>query len=379
MKLNLGSTLIVWILFSLTAIVAEDFDYSFKLSKSTPYVKEPVILTLDIWQTNPSVVLLFNFNLKKSDNYFFQRLDAKETNTHHNAKVHYSYLVYFLKDGVVDVDFELLKKVTNDESVAYSFSGDRDNVKGLETKDTAITLPPLSLSVQPIPKGTMLVGNFQLTSEFKKYKAYAYEALPFKVTIKGKGYPPFLNSLIPNSDKFTLFKESAIAKTVHSKEGTYSSLLYPMALSALKSFDLDSVTIEAFNPKTQKSYLLTIPKQHFEIVNEDTSVLVDKVDKPKPFSIDWSWLTSFFTYLLVFISGYMTAFVFKGKRVRVMEDVNPFYLKIDKCKDEKELLQLLMSKDSKKFTVSIEKLENNLYKNGKMNFKKLKEEIKESV
>ncbi len=379
MKINLGKILKLWFFLATVTLLAEDFNYTFELSKQDPYVKEPIILTLDIWQTNPTVVLLFDFNLKKSSNYFFQRLDVKETDTHHNAKVHYTYLIYPLKDGVVDINFELLKKVTNDESVAYSFSGDRDNVKGLKTIDNTVSLAPQTLKVQALPKGTMLVGDFKLNLKFKKYKADAYEALPFKVTIEGEGYPPLLDALIPKSNLFTLFKEKAIEKTVHSKEGTHSSVLYPMALMALKSFDFASVEIVAFNPKEKRSYVLKIPKQHFEIVEESVANLVDKSDTPLPFSTDWSGLTSFFTYLLVFVSGYMTAFVLKSKKIKVINSVNPLYSKIDACKDEKELMQLLMSKESKRFKRSIEELENYLYKNGKMNFKKLKEKIKEEI
>jgi len=379
MRLNLGSILKIWSILALTTLFAEDFNHTFKLSKNDPYVKEAVILTLDILQTNPDVVLLFNFNLKKSDDYFFQRLDAKETDTHHSAKVHYTYLVYPLRDGAVDIEFELLKRVTNDESVAYSFSGDRDNVKTLETKDTPILLKPLRLNVQALPKGTVLVGDFKLSSEFKKHKASAYEALPFKVTIEGEGYPPLLDRLIPKSTLFTLFKEQAIEKTVHSKEGTDSSVLYPMALLALKSFDFDAIEIEAFNPQNRRAYTLTIPKQHFEIVEEDITALVDKNDNPAPLKSNWSWLKSFFLYLLVFISGYMTAFILKDKKRKVEKDVNPLYYQIDSCQDEKELFKLLMSKDSKKFIRIIEELEKYLYKNGKMNFKKLKERAKEEI
>jgi hypothetical protein len=133
-------------------LTAEDFTYEFHLDKQDPYLKEPVILTLDLKQTNHDIVLLFNFDLRKSDDYFFQRLDTKETDTHHNIQIHYVYLLYPLKAGEINISFDLMKKVTTDDSVAYSFSGDRDNIKGLVTTDTKITLPPLPLSVKKLPQ-----------------------------------------------------------------------------------------------------------------------------------------------------------------------------------------------------------------------------------
>jgi hypothetical protein len=90
-KNNLGKTILFLLVFVL--LQAEDFSYAFKVDKTHPYVKEAVILTLDIQQTNKNVVLLFDFDLKKSDHYQFQRINIKETDSYHNAKIHYEYLI----------------------------------------------------------------------------------------------------------------------------------------------------------------------------------------------------------------------------------------------------------------------------------------------
>ena len=73
---------------------AEDFTYTFNVDKPSPYVKEAVLLTLNLNQTNPDVVMLFNLDLVKSDAYTFQRLDIKETDNYHNTNVEYVYLIY---------------------------------------------------------------------------------------------------------------------------------------------------------------------------------------------------------------------------------------------------------------------------------------------
>ena len=65
MKNNLGKTILFLLAFVL--LQAEDFSYNFKVDKTDPYVKEAVILTFDIQQTNEDIVLLFNFDLKKND------------------------------------------------------------------------------------------------------------------------------------------------------------------------------------------------------------------------------------------------------------------------------------------------------------------------
>ena len=362
-------------LMGVTTLYAQDFNHKFKLSNATPYVKEAVILTLDLNQTNHNVVLFFHFTLKKSPHYTFHRLSAKERGENIAAKVHYEYLIYPLHKGKVPLQFELIQKSTTEENLAYSFSGDRDNVKGLTTVNTSITLTPLTLHVKPLPKGTMLVGDFNLTQTFTKHHATAYEPLPFQVTLQGLGYSPLLENLYPNQDNFTLFKERPIVKAVNSLEGTRSTVTYPMALSHTKSFTLPPLNIHAFNPKTKQSYTLKVEKQHFTVETVAVKSLVDKIDYPTPLKSDWSWLSSFLSYLVVFIAGYFSAISLKWRGKSVATPQHPLKEKIKACKEKKQLLQLLMATDSKAYSQSIEKLESSLYENSKITLNTVKAEL----
>jgi len=382
-KLSLGKIMKLLIILIFTWLNAEDFSYKFHINKHNPYMKEAVTLTLDLKQTNHDIVLLFNFDLCKSDDYFFQRIDSKETNTHHDTQIRYVYMLYPLKVGDINISFNLTKKITTDESIAYSFSGDRDNVKGLVTTNTKITLPPLALSIKKLPSNTSLVGDFKLTYKFQKSKAKAYEPIPFKVKIDGSGYPPLIDKfqfkLLKKDVNFTLFNEAPIINSTHSQKGTKSTITYNMALSNNHSFDLPAINIKAFNPKTEKSYVLIVPKQHFSIAKTDINTLLDKIDKPKPLENNWSWLGNLLSYLVVFTAGYFTAISLKWKKRVLPQQDNPFKVKIESCKDERSLLQLLMATDSKKFAKSIELLESSLYRDEKNNFKKIKKDILEKL
>jgi hypothetical protein len=380
-KNNLGSISLRFLFFFLSVITlqANDFTYTFHIDKQNPYVKEPVILTLDLNQTNHDVVMLFNFNIMKSEDYTFQRLDIQETDTYHDAKVRYLYLLYPLKSGDINITFDLLQKTTTDESIAYSFSGDRDNVKGMVTTDTKVNLPPLQLRVKSLPAGTVLVGDFSLTHLIKKQKAKAYEPLPLQVSIKGRGYPPLLDSLLPEEGNFTRFTEKPIVTSFSNAKGTQSTVTYPMALSHTQSFTLSPIVLKAFNPKMEKSYVLKVPAQTFEIQRVDTHTLVDKVDSPDVLQEDWSWIRTLLSYIIVFAAGYLTALSWKWKKKQSQKAHDPLIQKIQSCKDEKTLLQVLMAADSKRFNSSVEKLERSLYGNGKINLTKVKKEAEEQI
>ncbi len=378
MNRNPGSTILFFLLCTLW-LNAMDFTYTFKVNNSQPYIREPLLLTLDINQTNKEKVLLFKFDLQKSPDYEFHRLFAKETDTYHAARVHYEYLVYPLKSGKISLKFDLIQKATTDENLAYSFSGDRDNVKGLTTVDTHVPLTPLELWVKPLPAGTELVGKFTLAHTFKKTRAEAHEPIPFRVTIKGAGYPPLLDTLLPKRKEYTLFEEKPIVKSVNTPKGAKSTVIYAMALSHGSSFDLDPIKIKAFDPESKRVYTLKVPKQHFEISPADTKTLVDTNDNPPPLHIDFSWVTSLLGYLVVFFAGYFTALIWKWKRRVTSKNRDPLRAKVEACKNEKALLQLLMATDSKRFEKAIGKLEKGLYGNEKINFKAIKQEVLETM
>ncbi len=381
MKNSLGNIMVKLIIILLTslALYADGFTSKFTLNKSNPYVKEAVVLTLDLEQTDPSKVMFFKFDIKKSKDYEFYRLDIKEEDDYHAIKVHYIYLIYPLRSGDVTIDFDLTQMVTTDEKVAFSFSGDRDNIRGLNKRDIPIKLKPLTLKVKALPKHTSLVGDFTITSTIKKYEAKAYEPIPLSVSIRGEGYTPILQSIIPERAEYRRFMEKPTTHSTRSQKGTKSTLTYPIALSAKKSFDLDPIKIKVFNPKSEKSYELIIPKQHFVITKSDITSMIDKLDSPPPLHTDWGWITTLLGYIIVFIAGFLTAKSLKWRPKP--KDELPQNTLIDQIKlidDPKELLALLIATDSRYYRSSIEQLESSIYGEKKISLKRIKKELVDS-
>ncbi|MBD3789580.1 MAG: BatD family protein [Campylobacterales bacterium] len=376
MKNSLGK--IKWMLLILMIWVhaADDFTSKITFDKPTPYIKEPVVITVDLTQTNHDKIIFFKLIPKKSDAYELHRLDTKESDTYHAAKVQYLYLLYPLRSGEINVTFDLIESITTDEKLAYSVSGDRDNIKRLNAKNISFTLDPIKLQVKALPQGTTLVGDFQLSHQLKNHKAKAYEPLPLTLTLKGKGYTPGLFDPIRQTDDFILFKEKPLIKVFHTKEGTANTITYPMALSATQNFDLAGFTIKAFNPKSEKSYELTFPAQHFNIKAPKKQDLVDKVDLPKPARNDFTWITSLAAYLLVFVAGFFSAKIIRfTPRAKTASQIDVLTGQIRDAKDAKELLQLLLATNDSQYASGITILEKALYSNDTIDLKKIKKEI----
>ena len=368
------------LIFTLSTLFAEDFTYGMTVDKPKPYVKEGVLLNIEFNQTNSDIVLFFNFDIKKSKDYEFVRLDSSESDTHHNAHLHYLYLLYPLKEGKIEVEFTLLKKITNDESIAYSYSGDRDNVKTLVTQNTPVTLPPLILKVKPLPIDTLFVGDFRLSHSIKKHQAKAYEPISFNLTLEGEGYPPLLDSILPKEGNFTRFTEKPLLTSHVTKSGIHNKIVYAMALSHNKSFELSPLVFKVFNPKIEKSYELTIPAQKFEIEEVLPVELIDKIDFPIKKKVDSS-LSSFssllgiaLSYILTFIAGYISAIAIK-RRKKNKNIESSWIQRVKECRDKKELLQLLMVSNNKNFYFAIEELEGALYREEIVDLNEIKRKI----
>jgi hypothetical protein len=376
MNKSLGNILLFF-LFSVSLLHTESFVYDIHLNKQEVYDKESLLLSVDINQTDSNPVLLFQFAIKQSKEYLITQIDASHDYTPHHTKEHYLYLINPLKSGEIHIGFDLTKRVTNDAKLSYFFSGDRDDFKKLETTDHKITVPSLALKVKPLPKDISVVGDFKLSSEIGAQTAEAYAPIPLKITLEGRGYPPLFKEIIPQKHNFTVFSQKPMIQKRVTREGIYYKILYTLALSSEKSFELPDITFKAFNPKTNRHYVLNLPKQHFEIIPVNKSTLVDSIDNPKALHFDFSWVTTLFSYLIVFIAGYLTAISFKLTRRKKVKNIDPLHKKIQSCKDEKALLQLLMAADCKKFVSVIEKLENSLYKKGKLQLKALKKEAEE--
>ena len=368
-----------WGLVVLSMLHGEDFRFDLRTDTHTPYLKAPVHIEVDLNQTNHDVVLLYRFSLKPSADYKVIQIDGVHDDTLYHTHHHYRYELYPLKTGDINVTFAMTKRVTDEQKVAYSASGDRDDFKKLQTKDYAVTLPPLQLHVKPLPEKTQLVGKYVLEATFGTDRAKAFSPIPLKVTITGKGYPPKLTQILPPIEGVKIFAEEPHMEQFPSSEGITYKATYTLALSAKESFTLPEVKLRAFDPQSSRPYTLTIPQKHFEITPVDVNSLVDKVDTPPSLKNIGEGILSWLGYLLAFAAGVLSAKLIKLPRTNGGTQPHPLEKKIDACGDKRILLRLLLAYDAQRFTSVIEKLEQDLYGNGSHPIKQLKREAKEQL
>ena len=351
----------------------EDVAYSFHLSTSVPYEREAVFLDVNISQLDHSKVMLFNFTLKNSNDYSFHQIGLEEREKYHDLRHEYRYLIYPKKSGEVKIEFEMVKSLTDDDKVTYSISGDRDSVKRLEKEDVEVNLEPMVLNVKALPNGVDLVGDFKLTHTLDREEADAFDPINLKIELKGRGDVDAFE-LLKESKNYRLFHQDPNLKRFYTKEGATTAIKWEYAISAKENFILPAINLKAFNPKSQKVYTLKIPEYKIKVNSVKKENLLDSEDVPttsKP--IDWDWWRWFFSYLFVFMAGFlMPRNLFKRKKVMTKSHEEVLAEQIKGVKSHKELLEILLRENSVNYSKAIEALELVIYKGQKVSLSKIK-------
>ncbi len=340
-----------------TLLSANDIAIDMHLSKTKAYQGEAVVLDVNISQIDHSKVMLFRFSPKKSPKYRFYQVDFREDNRHGNLKHRYSYLIYPTSSGSVAIEFDTVQSITDEGKIAYSISGDRDNVKALKTQDIIHKVAPLRLEVAPIPDGAKFVGDYRLEYKIEKTTLNAFEPIHIRIGIKGSGLPLEAFDAIKESPNYKRFKQKPLIKNHHLDNSTQSSIEWRYALSAQKSFTLEAIEFQAFDPKTQKSYTLTVPQTPFTIHPISPDKLLDKVDYPlKAQPFDWGWLWLTVSYIGVFVAGFLTPRDILKRLQKEVIAPSELELEIAQTQTPKELLALLLAQNDRRLDSLIKQI-----------------------
>jgi hypothetical protein len=371
MKKTLGS---LFIFFSLYLSASDLCDYSFKVSNYSPYVNESVEIIFEAVQKDKNSVMFFELKPKENKDYqlyLIEKSDMKKS--YHDNKVRYRYIMYALKSGEIALDFDFKVQEASDEAVEKFYTGNRDVLNPMATKDTVIELKPLVFNVKALEKKVDFIGDFELGFDIDKKEIKAYEQLNLTYKLKGKGKAYIKKDILPKIagvDKFLEFSGD-IKSFIKGGE-----IVYRYALLSDKDFTIPEVNIECFSPKKHKYYTLKVPPENIKVSSIEVKNLLDEKDSYPVTAFDWDKLLPYLNGLLLFLAGFAVAKLDLLKYLKKTEpQLNPINTKIKKAKDEKELLKVLLSSYKNCYNQYIKQLEESIYEQKRCDFPKLKDEL----
>ena len=367
----------VLLLAALSLFGAGDYDWNLTVSKREVFVREPFLVTFSVRQTDPTKVMFFDFRPLEEGRWFVKRLDKKVDDAYHRRKAVFTYLVYALRSGEAPLRFDLLVKRTNDERIALSTTGGRDNVKDVETSDTHEAVPARRLDVKPLPEPVPLVGDYRLRVRLDRRQTTAMSPVYLTIRLQGVGAMPGRLALLPEIDGVRVFDDEPVVRRRYDAEGVHYDATFSYALIAESDFVVPPIGLRGFSYEKRRLYTLRSPEMKVRVVAPPVSGLVDKQSRPESIYETIEALGRWGLYLLIFASGYLTAQLARrlGGVVRRRSGLDPFYREVRNAGDAKTLLNLLLRREDPALAPMIEDLEKAVYQGKKIDLKKIKKAV----
>ncbi len=360
-------------------MAAKDCTYQVSVSKRDLYLKEPFVVTFSVEQTDPKIVMFFDFEILEEGRFKAIRLDKQVDDAYHHKKVRFVYLVFPLKTGSLTMHFKFLIRRTNDATIAVSTTGGRYNFKDVQTWDTTESVSPERIVVRPLPTRADLVGDFVLHQRIDKHTTSAYHPVYVTIELGGVGYPPSKDILGLKIPDVQIFADKPEIVTQKAKDGIHYRARYTYAIVATHDFTVPPIDLHAFSPKKERSYTLHAPPIDVHVVPIKRERVLDRTTRPPTLEERWRGYLDWIAYLVVFFSGYVTALLVSRLRVLLRQKgwfvADAFKKSVKAAKSEKELLHLLIKTDPMRYAAQIEALEAAIYHGERVKLAAIKKEV----
>jgi len=377
MKKNLGKLFLLLFLPVLLFGQKELAIHTLSANKETAYVKEAIEITFTAVQKDHEDVMFFFLEPKKSSDFEITLLNkATKKVGYHNYTTTFTYLLFPLEAGKVEVDFDYTIKTASDDAVAQVYIGSRDNVKWIETVDTIMPIQTIAFDIKPLADDIELVGDFKLKTVLKSSTIDQFSTAQIVYTLNGVGYVDKEFAPLKKIPNVTIFEDTHDEAFKSTKNGQVLERAYLYALSGDNDFNIAKLRIKAYSPRTKSFYTLKAEGYPIRVTKIDPDTLLDDKESPESDTFDLAVLLNVVVGFIIYIAGFITAKLSDSLSFRWLRREKKF-LDIKASSDAKSLLVVMVhSYNIKAMQAYIEQLEAIVYaKENKSSFKKIKKEI----
>ena len=381
MKKSPGKILVLLMLLFSGSFAAPLADYSLKADKREVFEREAVVVTFTARQLDHTDNMMFLLKPRTSSDYKIVLLNkAIDDKKYHDSKTVFTYVLFPLHPGTIRVGFDFTVQTASDKAIAQSYVDDHDDSIAIQTTNTRVDVPPLSIRVKAFDRNVDLVGDFRLEEKINKTQISRYESVSLVYTLSGTGYGDASVQPLHSLEGVTMFAETSDVYSRITKGGYAVKRRYIYALSAKKDFTVPAVSLQAYSPRRHEYYSLKTDAHPVKVTPIDTAELLDKREAPasEPL-VGAESIRHFFIYLALFLMGYASAKLAPMQRFTFKKQKR--FVDIKTARNPKKLLAVLLkSYDRERFADEIAALEGMVYKKRPANgFNTLKKEILERL
>ncbi|SMC08623.1 BatD family protein [Nitratiruptor tergarcus] len=344
MRSVLGSILLVVALFGADV----------QVSTTTPFYKEPVLLTFTYSDPEPQKIVWVKFSPVKDpaiESHFLKK-------TVNSGSYTFSYLLFPLKEGEITMHYILKVKKSAVEVIQQDILGTGyEQTNPIEGKVYTIDVAPTIFHVKHV-KPVDLYGDFHITLDVDKNKVESYEPLYVSVRLRGVGYVPQLEDplQIPG---VKILKDKPQKSVQFTPKGAEVDYIFRYAVVSDHNFTIPALRLKEFDFARYKD--LTTPAYTITVIRPKN--LVDKENNPLKIEPTFEKFQAVLLYVAVFLAGVLSGVIlYLLWRRKEIEDILL-------ARNHKELLALLVVRYPNCFAKEKEALER------EENLQKIKKEI----
>lgn len=368
------------------------FVLEMKLNKHEVYVGEGIDLTIAFKRKLNAHADKIQLGEPKLENFWVKKVENVEHSNQGDyviQTVHYQ--LFPQKSGIFNIPAieALVGKVEQRRGGGSFFNDPFFNSMTQQLNWKKIYSNEENLTVQALPNGLELYGNYQIDAEVDSKKVHANKPVNLTIEIKGEGNIDDVKKFNPTIDNTIVYADepkisSRLVDNIY--QGTFTQKIaiiadqnFTIPAMELSYFDKESkrvktiksepIVIEVIGGKkgvAQPSSIEVSPTQTIEAPKAETvtatKVIIEKED-------------AYIKYLFLLLGSLLGATVTYGffhLKHRVVKKENEMIKLIKKAKSDRALFDLLLpyAKQDKVITKALDKLEENLYREGKQKIDK---------
>ena len=366
----------------------EPFVVELKVDKPTVYVGEPIDLAVKFKYKMNADAEKIQLGEPKLENFWIKKVENVEQSQEGDYRVEtVHYQLFPQKAGAYELQpLEALigQKSRSQRGGMFNDPFFNDSFFGQQLSWKKIYSNGVDLTVNSLPNGLELYGDFSVKAEVDKRKIHANKPVNLTITVAGEGN-------IDDVKKFDLELDNAI---VYADEPKITSLrernvfTQKIAIIADANFTVPPLSLKFFDKKTQEVKTIQSKAIEIEVIGGGKGLMhASKIEMSpkekvassvetekkvstiteKPLIVKEDERTKYLYLLLGFILGAGATYMLVAFKKREPKKEHDMVKAIRKSKDDRALFELLLpySKESEVIAKALNRLEENLYKGGK--------------
>ena len=337
MKYILGKILII---LTLSIFLNANSSLTLNLSKKDVYVGEAIKATLTLKYDLASPIIKTDFDEFLASNFWIKDLDESDPIKDKDfTYIHYTFKISPQISGNLTIDPQLLRVAIREAKTNLIIWSD------LYSKAK-------NIDVSTLPKNIDIHGNYTIEAITNQTEVDANKPLNLTIKIKGVGNFDDMKPFKLEFKNLLNFSTKPLIKA-NFKDGQYQGeFIQKFSIIADKDFMLPPISFKYFNSDTK--LIETIQTKSIKIKVKNQKPAFDKEDKYT------KYIFGLFGFILAII------FILILNHFKNKKEYLPIDVKIKRCKNDKQLYKLLLPfSQQTELSITMKKLEENIYNNGK--------------